>query len=267
LPGSDRALLRDNLTAIMREAGELALTTFKGASLKSWTKAYSSPVSEADIAVNDLLRTRLTAAAPQAAWLSEETEDDLARTSAASVWIVDPIDGTRAYIAGRSDWTIAVALAERGRPALAAVYAPVSGEMFLASAGGGATLNGYPLKASGGGELAGARIAAPERYLKRLAHLSPQVAPQPKVHSLALRFARVAQGELDAAFASHNSNDWDLAAADLLVHEAGGALTDFTGHILTYNGPHSRHGALIAAGSARHETLIDLVCDRQSEFA
>ena len=91
--------------------------------------------------------------------------------------------------------------------------------------------------------------------------------PQPKVHSLALRLARVAQGTLEAAFASGGSHDWDLAAADLLVHEAGGVMTDFAGRPLTYNRPHTAHGALIAAGAARHDALIELVRDRQAEFA
>ena len=250
----------------MHDAGALALTTFQRASLKSWTKAHSSPVSEADIAVNDFLRERLAAAAPGAAWMSEETDDDLARTAATCVWIVDPIDGTRAYIAGRADWSIAVALTEHGRPSLAAIYAPVSGELFLAAAGAGATLNGARVNVSGGGDLGGARIAGPQSNLKRLAALSPRIVAEPKVHSLALRLARVAQGRFEAAFASKNGHDWDLAAADLLVHEAGGALTDFSGRALTYNLPHPVHGALIAAGQARHGTLIDLVRDRQSEF-
>jgi len=90
---------------------------------------------------------------------------------------------------------------------------------------------------------------------------------QPKVFSLALRLARVAHGELDAAFASPGSHDWDLAAADLLVHEAGGLFTDFAGQPLHYNAPHTAHGALIASGSARHGVLIDLLRDRRGEFA
>ncbi|MGA7679771.1 MAG: inositol monophosphatase family protein, partial [Pseudolabrys sp.] len=97
--------------------------------------------------------------------------------------------------------------------------------------------------------------------------LTPGILVQPKVHSLALRIARVAQGALDAAIASGGSHDWDLAAADLLVHEAGGALTDFVGRPLKYNKPQSAHGALIAAGYSRHTALIGLVRDRETEFA
>ena len=272
MPGSDLGKLCSALEVVMREAGELARVTARG-EFKHWTKGHDhSPVTEGDIAVNNLLRTRLGALAPQASWLSEETEDDLAGRAnrlenSATVWIVDPIDGTRAYIAGRPDWTISVALVEHGRPALAALYAPVSDEMFLSVAGAGATRNGARIRVSPGPALAGARLAGPKRYLDRVSGLVADTLPQPKVHSLALRLARVAHGELDAAFASPGSHDWDLAAADLLVHEAGGAMTDLTGRPLRYNQAHPAHGALIAAGPARHDTLIDLVRDRLPEFA
>jgi myo-inositol-1(or 4)-monophosphatase len=258
--------LRTPLEAVMREAGELARVTARRP-FKRWTKGDdNSPVSEGDIAVNDLLRERLGELAPGAGWLSEETEDHPDR-AVRLAWVVDPIDGTRAYISGRADWTISVALVEDGAPQLAALYAPVSEEMFLAVRGQGATLNGARMIASGGTDLAGAKLAGPKRYLDRLTGLNPQILAQPKVFSLALRLARVAQGELDAAFSSGGSHDWDLAAADLLVHEAGGVMSDFAGKALRYNRPHVAHGALIAAGPARHGTLIDLVRDRMAEFA
>jgi myo-inositol-1(or 4)-monophosphatase len=264
LPASN---LREPLAAVMREAGTLARATARGP-LKRWTKGDdNSPVSEGDIAVNDFLRARLNALAPGAGWVSEETDEQPDQQATSSVWIVDPIDGTRAYISGRADWTISVALADAGRPLLAALYAPVTEEMFLAVRGQGATLNGEPITTSGGAQLAGARFAGPKRYLDRLTGLSPQILAQPKVFSLALRLARVAHGELDAAFASGGSHAWDLAAADLLVHEAGGVMTDFAGRPLRYDRPHAVHGALIAAGPARHGTLIDLVRDRMAEFA
>jgi len=250
----------------MREAGALARKTAQSA-FRHWTKGEDrSPVSEADIAVNDLLHQRLTALAPGAGWLSEETEG-LQDTTHALTWIVDPIDGTRAFISGRADWSISAALVEDGRPLVAALYAPVSEEIFLAARAAGATLNGAPIKARDGDGLHGAKIAGPKRYLDRFSNLAEGTLAQPKVHSLALRLARVAQGAFDAAFASRGSHDWDLAAADLLVHEAGGALTDFTGRPLKYTGSQAAHGALIAAGQARHDTLIGLVRDRKAEFA
>jgi myo-inositol-1(or 4)-monophosphatase len=266
LPDNNFAGLRAPLEAIMREAGELARETSRRP-FKRWTKGDDdSPVSEGDIVVNDLLRARLADLLPGAGWLSEETVE-LPDRALPLAWVVDPIDGTRAYIAGRADWSISVALVEEGRPRLAALFAPASEEMFLAMHGEGAALNGVRIVATSGATLASAKLAGPKRYLEKLAALDPTILPQPRVPSLALRIARVAQGDLDAAFASPGSHDWDLAAADLLVHEAGGLFTDFYSQPLRYNARHVAHGALLAAGDARHGTLIGLVRNRPGEFA
>src|SRR5882757_1385165 len=111
------------------------------------------PVTEADIASNDLLRTRLVELGD--GWLSEESEDDPTRLAARRVWVVDPIDGTRAFIAGREDWSVSVALVVDGRPVVAALFAPATDELFLSTAGGGATRNGVPIQASSGSSLEG----------------------------------------------------------------------------------------------------------------
>src|SRR6202043_1199553 len=131
-------------------------------------------------------------------------------------------------------------------------------EFFLAIAGNGATRNGLPIATSPGGEIAGARVGGPQAFLERLAAVAPAVMVMPRVHSLALRLARVADGTLDAAFASHTSPDSGPAAADLLVHEAGGALTTTGGVTLAYNGATTMHDVLVAAGRARHQALIAL---------
>lgn len=265
MPASNLSKLLQPLEAVMRDAGALARETARRP-FKHWTKGPdNSPVTEGDIAVNDLLHARLPQLAPEAGWISEETEP--AGELKTSAWIVDPIDGTRAFVAGRPDWTISVALVVNGRPLLAALYAPVTDEMFLAAHGTGATWNGVEMRVSGGTTLDGARLAGPKRYLDRFVHLKPTVQPQPRSYSLALRLARVAQGTLEAAFASGGSHDWDLAAADLLVHEAGGVMTDFAGRPPSYNRQQGAHGALIAAGFARHDALLELVRDRQAEFA
>ena len=261
----DRADLRDRLAVAVREAGVLALKTFR-ANPKSWIKGKSSPVSEADLAVDALLRERLLAIR-DAGWLSEETEDHPARLQKAEVWVVDPIDGTRAYLAGSPDWTISVALVRSGRPVAAALYAPVTDELFLSRIGEGATLNDVPIHASSGDELAGARFSGAKRRLDSLAAIEPRIETRARVPSLALRLARVASGALDGTFTAPNSHDWDLAAADLLVHEAGGALTTLTGQSLVYNRANPMHAALLAAGRQRHAVLVALIRDRIAEFA
>jgi myo-inositol-1(or 4)-monophosphatase len=267
LPASDAGseFVREaaRLADVLREAGEIALKTFRG-EVRSWTKDHNSPVSDADIAVDSFLRERLSR--PGIGWLSEESPDDLARLDGERAYIVDPIDGTRSYLAGREDWSIAAALVERGRPVAAAIYAPALREMYVAAASGGSSLNGVRIKATPGASLDGARIAGPQQYLERIAKAAPGVVALPKIHSLALRLARVAGGQIDAAFASTNARDWDLAAADLLVHEAGGAMTGVSGKPLVYNLHNPVHGALIAAGGARHDTLIGLVRERWKKF-
>jgi myo-inositol-1(or 4)-monophosphatase len=267
LPANNLLALREPLATVIRTAGDIARATARGP-YKRWTKgADRSPVTEADIAVNEFLRDRLSDLVREAGWKSEESHADQSDRAVPLVWIVDPIDGTRAYISGSADWSISVALVLRGRPLIAAIYVPVTDEMFLALQSHGATLNHTPISVSTGATLAGASLAGPKRFLDRLSAITPEILAQPKVHSLALRIARVAHGALDAAFASGGSHDWDLAAADLLVHEAGGALTDLAGRPLTYSGSEAAYGALIAAGPARHAALIELVRDHETEFA
>ena len=255
----------------MREAGALARSLFQ-TPMKNWTKGpTSSPVCEADIAVNDLLRERLTAAQGGKdlgiAWLSEESADDPRRLAARHVWIVDPIDGTRAYMAGLTDWAVSAALVEDGRPIAACLYAPATDDFFMARAKAGATRNGTAIAATTGAQLENARIAGPKNLLERLAAVAPPFSIVPRVRSLALRLAGVARGTCDVAFAGGNSHDWDLAAADLLVHEAGGALSPVAGGTVVYNRPVPRHGMLVAAGRDRHAALIEFLGDGRLAFS
>jgi myo-inositol-1(or 4)-monophosphatase len=270
LPAADdlreRHDLRDLLARAVREGGELALKTFQS-QVKHWIKGESSPVSEVDLAVDQLLRQRLCPAGSVFGWMSEETEDDPARLDADRLWVVDPIDGTRAYLAGFPDWAVSAALVERGRPVLAALYAPVTGEFFWAAVGEGAQLNGAPISVDQGEAFEGARVAGPKRRLDLLAESAPGFETVGRIHSLALRLARVAAGTLDVALTGPESHDWDLAAADLLVHEAGGAITTLGGAVPVYNRPEPVHAALMAAGPGRHNRLLALVRDWPAEFA
>jgi myo-inositol-1(or 4)-monophosphatase len=263
--GSAPADQRQILTATLREAGAIALETFQKP-MKSWLKEQSSPVSEADIAVDAFLRERLAGASSGCGWLSEETADDRSSRQARRLWIVDPIDGTRSYLAGRPDWAISAALVADGRPVLAGVFAPVTDEMFVAVSGAGSTRNGAPIAASAGDRLAGAKVAGPKRLVQALATVAAGIEVVPRIGSLALRLVRVAQGQLDVAFASGSSHDWDLAGADLLVHEAGGVMTNLVGRSLTYNQPDLVHGALLAAGADRHAALVALSREWLAEF-
>jgi myo-inositol-1(or 4)-monophosphatase len=248
----DAALLAE----AVREAGALALSLFR-TELKNWTKGASSPVSEADIAVNDLIAGRLRSATPDYGWLSEESADDEGRLGKRQVWIVDPIDGTRAYLAGREDWCVSVALVEDTRPLLAAVFAPASDEFFFAERGQGALLNGAPVHATSGTDLDFSRVAGPKPLIERLKRSAEEISLHPRIGSLALRLCRVAQGRLDAAFAGGQSRDWDLAAANLIVQEADGNMTALSGDDILYNRPEVTHGVLVAAGRDRHASIVE----------
>ena len=244
------------LTESVREAGALALSLFR-TELKNWTKGASSPVSEADIAVNDLLESRLRSATPDYGWLSEESVDDESRLGKQLAWIVDPIDGTRAYLAHREDWCVSVALVEDATPILAAVFAPATDEFFFAMRGQGAVRNDVAVRATPGIGLDFSRMAGPKPLVQRLSPSSDEITVFPRIGSLALRLCRVAQGSLDAAFAGGQSRDWDLAAANLIVQEANGRMTALSGEAIEYNRREVVHGVLVAAGRDRHARIVE----------
>jgi myo-inositol-1(or 4)-monophosphatase len=265
LPASKAVDLEEaaaRMAASVRNAGAVALSMF-GRPIHNWTKFESSPVSDADIAVNRLLHEQLAGEGSAIAWLSEESVDDPSRLNARYLWIVDPIDGTRAYLAGSPDWSISVALVDQGRPVAGCLYAPVSDQFFMAVAGQGATCNGAPIAATAGASLEQLRIAGPRKLIERLTAREPSFSVMPRVRSLALRLVQVAQGDCDAAIAGPNSHDWDLAAADLLVHEAGGVLAPVGGGRIIYNRPVLRHGTLIAAGRDRFAAFAELFRDER----
>jgi myo-inositol-1(or 4)-monophosphatase len=247
----EAAAARDFLIEAARDAGRLALGYFRLGQQTTARISYKeggSPVSEADLAVDALLRRRLGDALPDAGWLSEETEDDPSRLQHARLLIVDPIDGTRAFIAGDPRWTVSLALVAEGRPVAGVIFAPALEETYAASVGDGATLNGAPIAVSRRSELDAAKIGGPRVMVEDLQKATQlSLALEPKIPSLAYRIARVAAGALDLAIASENSHDWDIAAADLILAEAGGALVEGTGQSLIYNREETRHPVLLAA--------------------
>jgi len=226
---------------------------------QTWTKG-KSIVSEADLALDRLLTERLRAARPDYGWLSEETVDNADRLNRRRIFVVDPIDGTRNFLEGGREWTVSLAVVEDGRPAAAALFAPVLDEMHAAAPGRGATRNGVPLHVSDRSDLAAARLAGPRRYARAAAAAAGIAEATLRfVPSLAYRLALVAAAELDVAIAGPGANDWDTAAADLLIHEAGGTLTDFAGLPVRYNSEETRHPPLIAANALLRPSATALV--------
>ena len=253
--GSDGNL--DQLLSAVREAGALALRYF-GNAPHSEIKSDGTSVSEADLAVDVLLKERLAGAGRRYGWLSEESEDDLIRLDQSRIWVVDPIDGTRAFLKNKPEWTISAALVENGHSLLAAVYNPATEEFFHAARGRGAFLNDQPISVQNPVKLEGCCLAAsatsfkPERWDKPWPPLESVW-----VNSIAYRLALVAAGKCDGTVSLSQKSDWDIAAAHLLVHEAGGIVTTHDASPLVYNRRTPRHSSVVAAGPALHAALIE----------
>jgi myo-inositol-1(or 4)-monophosphatase len=255
----DARAARDLLASAAREAGALALHYFRlGArtSAQVQSKVGGSPVTDADLAADSLMKRRLREALPEAGWLSEETVDDFERLSRRSVFVIDPIDGTRAFVIGDPRWAVSAALIIDGRPIAGVVPAPALAETYAAARGAGATLNGATLGAALRWPPCAA--AGPKPIVEAMSEtVGAAVEVVPRVPSLAFRLCMAARGAVDFAVAAENSHDWDIAAADLVLEEAGARLIDASGERLLYNGRQVRRGALFAASEATAPRLIE----------
>lgn len=238
-------------------AGQLALSHF-GAGRASWYKGPGQVVTEADLAVDALLHDMLRDARPHYGWLSEERVDDRSRMRCARVWVVDPIDGTRAFAEGVPQFAISIALVEDGEPLLGVVLNPATSERFEASVGGGAWLNGQRLSVSGRTDLVDAALLSSRTEMKR--RHWPDMIPEARfttIGSLAYKLALIASGRFDGLVSLRASHDWDIAAAQLLVGEAGGRLSDAAGRAIALNQETPRHAGLAVAGTkSLHDALL-----------
>jgi myo-inositol-1(or 4)-monophosphatase len=253
LPESDL----DLLTEAAALGAEIALGYWKTDQTVWHKHADAGPVSEGDYAVDAALRDHLTAARPGYGWLSEETPDTPERLGRDRVFIVDPIDGTRAYVDGRESWALSLAVVEAGRPVAAVVQLPAKGLLYAAERGGGAHLNGAPIAASTRQGAEGATLLASR------AALDPRHWPDgvPRVErvfrpSLAYRLCLVAEGRFDAMLTLRDSWEWDIAAGALIVEEAGGAVTDRTGRPLAFNSAGGHTPGVLVAAAGVHGALL-----------
>lgn len=239
-PAQDLELLRTTVVG----AGIIAAGYFRR-DLKTWTKENASPVSEADIVVDRFLKSALLTARPDYGWLSEESADDLERLNTKRCFIVDPIDGTRGFIRGDDGWTISLAIVENGVPVAGALFAPARDELYDAFVGGGARVNGKPLLRKRHIRT-GPMIPAPGAVHAQLQADGLDYIRGPYLPSLAYRLVQVATGELDAAVARRGAQDWDIAAAAIILAEAGIGLEDVCAGAVRLNKADVRHGALAA---------------------
>lgn len=244
-PAEDRELLRTSAVT----AGIIAAGYFRR-DLKTWTKDGASPVSEADIVLDNYLHDALTAARPDYGWLSEESVDDQARLQHRRVFIVDPIDGTRGFIRGDDSWTVTLAVVEDGVPIAGVVYAPARDEMYDAALGLGARFNGQPLVRLRHPGRTAPVIPAPGAVHQELQAAGLDYTRGPFFPSLAYQLVQVATGRLDAGVARRGARDWDIAGAACILKEMGLGFEDVCIGALRFNRPEIRHGALAALGEA-----------------
>jgi len=245
------------LSEAAREAGEIAMSYFRRAQ-EVWWKEGKSPVGEADFAVDRFLKEELLRARPEHGWLSEETVDSAERLSARRTFVVDPIDGTRAFIDGSDTWCVSIAIVEDGRTVAGVLECPAKSETYMAIIGGGARLNGSPITVSKPTDEP--LISGPKPMIAALPDsLRARIRTHSYIPSLAYRIAMVASGRLDASFVKPDSHDWDLAAADLVLAEAGGMILDRAGQPPRYAGPDPRHGPLAAGSGPLLEELAKVV--------
>lgn len=253
MPGADLSLLLDAAD----EAGRIAKKYFKN-DPQQWDKGDNQgPVTEADLAINDMLEATLRPARADYGWLSEETEDNLARQDANRVFIVDPIDGTRAFIEGSKTFSHSFAISEGKRVVAAVVHLPLLGKTYAAEAGKGATLNGAPIQPSQRAEIEGASVLSNKMAMRE--ELWPGGVPPIDRHfrsSLAYRLCLVADGRFDGMMTLRDTWEWDIAAGTLIVEEAGGSISAKTGETLAFNNPVPTQPGVIAGGQDIHEALL-----------
>lgn len=254
MPDHDLQLLLD----AAEEAGRIACS-FSGADAQTWHKPDNAgPVTEADLAVNDMLEATLRKARPDYGWLSEESHDSAERLEADKAFIIDPIDGTRSFIDGSDTWAHSLAIAEKGEVIAAVVYLPKRDKLYTAAKGQGATLNGEPINASNHAALADAKVLAARPVMH--SDLWREKAPEFKLGyrpSLAYRLALVAQGRFDAMLTLRPTWEWDIAAGDLILREAGAAVSDRMAETLSFNKADPRLNGVVAGGAPLQRQICD----------
>jgi myo-inositol-1(or 4)-monophosphatase len=222
-------------------------------------KSPDQPQTKADLEADRILHEFLLQDRPNYGWLSEETVDRPDRLRRDRVWIVDPIDGTRSYLAGRPEFAVSVALAEHGVPVLGVIANPATDEIFWAVTGLGAYA--YPeqrLKVSVRPTLQAAILAASRSELRagEFEQIKAELEVLP-VGSTAYKLAKIAAADADVFLSRGPKSEWDICAGDLIVREAGGRVTDLLGHDLDYNRPDPYVHGVLATNGPLHEAMLE----------
>ena len=253
MPENDLALL----IAAAEAAGEVALRHFAGDRTPTEKPGGQGPVTAADLEVDALLKDRLTAARPEYGWLSEETPDSADRLSRDRVFVVDPIDGTRAFVDGHRAWAHSIAIADKGVVIAGVVFLPALEKLYAATRGGGAALNGTALAVDPAADETGELLAARPNFDAQ--HWPGGVTPMRRAFrsSLANRLAMVGEGRFSAMLSLRKVWDWDIAAGALIAEEAGARVSTHLGEALRFNAPDAKQASILAAPPALHGKLSE----------
>lgn len=252
MPGRDLALIAD----AARAAGAITLRYWK-ANPQVWEKPGLGPVTEADLAVNDMLAAQLQAARPGYGWLSEETPDDAARLQCERVFILDPIDGTRAFIAGEKHFAVSIAVADKGKVIAGAVYLPALDRLYTASADGPALCNGQAIRCAEQLGLAGANLLMSKSFLSpEHWRQSPPDLKRSFRSSIAYRLCLAADGSFDGMISTRDAWEWDIAAGSLIAAQAGAVVSDRNGGPLEFNSAGAKTAGVVAAPAGVHREIL-----------
>lgn len=237
---------------IVRIARDGFDTTYKDEQTKD-------PLTTADLAANTILRTQISQAFPNDAWLSEESADDMSRCEAARVWIVDPIDGTREFVEGVPEFAISVALVENGTPVVGVIYNPMTDEYFQAAKGQGTTRNGVRTSVTARVALRISVLGSRSEIKRREFEPFQDMLDVTAVGSVAYKLAKISAGDADATFSLTPKNEWDIAAGVILVSEAGGYVVDKDRKPFVFNRPDTLVPGVIATSMACKDALIQQI--------
>ncbi len=239
-----------------RKAGEIARSFFQKSNTKRWNKSENHPVTEADIAVNDYLIKILSNARPDYGLLTEETKDDSSRLEKTRSFIIDPIDGTKAFIDGLPHFTICLAVIENGHAITGVVYNPITEELYSASKNQPAYLNEKIIQTRDCRQIENCQIIGYAKKFKRLGWPKMQVSIR---NSMAYRIVMVAAAQTDATVAFNKKSDWDLAAASIIAKQAGAIITDLNGNEFYFADKSLSKNGVICASPALHALLLEQI--------
>ena len=238
--------LKKNCKFAIIEAGKIALNLQKKVKVKY--KSENQPVTNADIEINNYLLDFLKQKTPNFGWLSEESVDDRSRFDSDFFWCLDPIDGTRSYILGKPEYTISLALIKNFKPIFGIVYNPSTKEYFHAEENKGAFCNKTKIKVNSKRKFEYCSLAVSNSEINILKSYNFFNSNNVKrIGSIAYKIALVAKGEIDIAISLTKKNDWDLAAADLIIREAHGTIMDTNGKKIIYNTQDLKINSIMAA--------------------